>query len=147
MKFLGPRTSVMLPLHGFSLQGCSNEIMTHLLWPAWQKKPPWSLLSTDACDSTLSEFGAGYCWWKQLTATFCVNVLLTQVYAMARAVSRRPLTAEAGVRTRVSLWDLWWTVWHWDRRFSEFFGSPPSVSFHRVSPYSYICVCGGGGEQ
>jgi hypothetical protein len=27
---------------------------------------------------------------------------------------------------------------HWDRCFSEFFGFPLSVSFHRGSPYSYI---------
>jgi hypothetical protein len=35
-------------------------------------------------------------------------------------VSRRPLTAEARVRSRVkSLWGLWWTKWHWDRFFFE----------------------------
>jgi hypothetical protein len=40
--------------------------------------------------------------------------------AMAQAVSRRPLTTEARVRSEVkSMWDLWWTKWHWDRFFSE----------------------------
>jgi hypothetical protein len=30
------------------------------------------------------------------------------------------LTAEARVRSRgQSMWDLWWTKWHWDRFFSE----------------------------
>jgi hypothetical protein len=28
-------------------------------------------------------------------------------------------------------WDLWWTKWHWDRFFSESFGFPLSISFHR----------------
>jgi hypothetical protein len=36
------------------------------------------------------------------------------------------------------MWDLWRTKWHWDRFFSEFFGFPLSISFHRRSPYSYI---------
>jgi hypothetical protein len=31
------------------------------------------------------------------------------------------------------LWDFWWTMWHWDRLFSKYFGFPPSVSFHRCS--------------
>jgi len=29
-----------------------------------------------------------------------------------------------------SIWDLWWTMWHWDRCFSKYFGFPQSVSFH-----------------
>jgi hypothetical protein len=29
------------------------------------------------------------------------------------------------------MWDLWWTKWHWDRFFPEYFGFPLSVSFHR----------------
>jgi hypothetical protein len=40
--------------------------------------------------------------------------------AMAQAVSRWPLITEARVRSQVkSMWDLWWTKWHWDRFFSE----------------------------
>jgi hypothetical protein len=31
------------------------------------------------------------------------------------------------------MWDLWGTKWHWDRFFSEYFGFPPSVSFHWCS--------------
>jgi hypothetical protein len=27
-----------------------------------------------------------------------------------------------------SMWDLWWTEWHWDRFFTEFFDFPPSIS-------------------
>jgi hypothetical protein len=44
--------------------------------------------------------------------------------AMAQAVSRRPLTAEARFRKikekeipGQSMWDFWWTKWHWDRFF------------------------------
>jgi hypothetical protein len=52
---------------------------------------------------------------------------------MAQAVSRRPLTADARVSPGLSVWDLWWTKWHWDRFFSEYFGFPLSISFHRCS--------------
>jgi hypothetical protein len=31
------------------------------------------------------------------------------------------------------MWDLWWTKWHWDRFFPDFFGFPLSISFHRCS--------------
>ena len=54
--------------------------------------------------------------------------------AMAQAVSCRPPTAEARVRSRgQSIWDLWWAKWHWDRFFSEYFGFPLSLLFHRCS--------------
>ena len=29
--------------------------------------------------------------------------------------------------------DSWWTKWHWDRFFSQYFGFPLSVSFHHSS--------------
>jgi hypothetical protein len=29
------------------------------------------------------------------------------------------------------MWDLWWTKWHWDRFFSEYFSFPLSISFNR----------------
>jgi hypothetical protein len=31
------------------------------------------------------------------------------------------------------MWDLWWTKWHGDRFFPEYFGFPLSISFHRRS--------------
>jgi hypothetical protein len=31
------------------------------------------------------------------------------------------------------MWDLWWTKWHWDRFFPEYFGFPVSISFHPCS--------------
>jgi hypothetical protein len=49
---------------------------------------------------------------------FSFNIPLGR--AMAQAVSRRPLTTEARVRSQVkSMWDLWWAKWHWDMFFSE----------------------------
>jgi hypothetical protein len=30
-------------------------------------------------------------------------------------------------------WSLWWTKWHWDRLFSQYFSFPLSVSFHHCS--------------
>jgi hypothetical protein len=50
---------------------------------------------------------------------------------MAQAVIRRPVTVKAGFVSGQSMWDLWWTKWHWDRVFSEFFGFAVSMSFHR----------------
>jgi hypothetical protein len=41
---------------------------------------------------------------------------------MAQAVSHWFLIAEARVLSRVSLRDLGWTKWHWDRFLCEFFG-------------------------
>jgi hypothetical protein len=32
-----------------------------------------------------------------------------------------------------SMWDLWWTQWHWDRFFTEYFGFPLSISCHPFS--------------
>jgi hypothetical protein len=29
------------------------------------------------------------------------------------------------------MWNLWWTKWHWDRFFPEYFGFPLSISIHR----------------
>jgi hypothetical protein len=31
------------------------------------------------------------------------------------------------------MWDLWWTKWHWDRFFSEFFGFPLSIYHSTVA--------------
>jgi hypothetical protein len=36
-----------------------------------------------------------------------------------------------------SMWDLWWTKWHWDTGVSEFLGLPPSLSFHPGSIVMY----------
>jgi hypothetical protein len=37
-----------------------------------------------------------------------------------------------------SMWDLWWTKWHWDRSFSESFGFLLSVSFYHCSIFTYL---------
>jgi hypothetical protein len=31
------------------------------------------------------------------------------------------------------MWDLWWTKWHWNRFFPEYFSFTQSVSFHLCS--------------
>jgi hypothetical protein len=51
---------------------------------------------------------------------------------VAGLTPRRP-----GFAPGQSMWDLWWTEWHWDRFFSELFGFTLSVSFHRRSSNSY----------
>jgi hypothetical protein len=37
-----------------------------------------------------------------------------------------------------SMWDMWWTKWHWDRFFSEFFGFPPSIYHSIVTLQTHI---------
>jgi hypothetical protein len=73
-----------------------------------------------------------------VTTTIAVRIVESKEVnlgrAMAQAVSRRPLTAEARVRSRGQfMWDLWWTKWHWDRFFPEYFGFFLSISFHQCS--------------
>jgi hypothetical protein len=44
---------------------------------------------------------------------------------MARAVRRRPFTAETQVRSQnLFIWDLWLIVWQWDKFFSDYFYLP-----------------------
>jgi hypothetical protein len=38
-----------------------------------------------------------------------------------------------GSRPGQSMWNLWWTKWHWDRFFSEFFGFPQSIYLSTVA--------------
>jgi hypothetical protein len=55
--------------------------------------------------------------------------LLTHITGRAMASHRRgPVSIPDQ-----SVWDLWWTEWHWDRFFPEYFGFPLSVSFNRCS--------------
>jgi hypothetical protein len=37
-----------------------------------------------------------------------------------------------------STWNLWWTKWHWDRFFSEFFSFPLSVYHSTVDHHTHI---------
>jgi hypothetical protein len=60
---------------------------------------------------------------------------------MAQAVNRRPLTAKARVRARVSLCGICGAQSDSGTVFFQVLGFPVSISFHRVSPYIYI-TCG-----
>jgi hypothetical protein len=51
---------------------------------------------------------------------------------IAQAVSRRLPTAVARFRSRVVMWDLWWTKWHWDR-------FTPSTSVSPAKSHSTDC--------
>jgi hypothetical protein len=57
---------------------------------------------------------------------------------MAQVVIRRPLTAETRFRPGQSMWNLWWTKWHWDRFFSELFGFPLSVYHSTIALQTHI---------
>jgi hypothetical protein len=71
--------------------------------------------------------------------------------AIAQVVSRRPLTAEARVRSRgQSLWGFWWTKWHWDRFFSELSvflcqfhstGAPLTVKLGKKTAHLHLHGC------
>jgi hypothetical protein len=39
-----------------------------------------------------------------------------------------------------SMWDLWWTKWHWNKFFSELFGFPANI----ISPWLILHM---GDEQ
>jgi hypothetical protein len=53
--------------------------------------------------------------------------------ARAQAVSHRHLTAKARVQPQASPWGMWLRKWYWDRLFSEYFGTPLTVSFHQCA--------------
>jgi hypothetical protein len=66
-------------------------------------------------------------WWKiknkkkednSVTSKWIVDRAMTQ------AVSRRTLTVESRVRSRLSMWDLRWTKLQYDWVFYELFGLP-----------------------
>jgi acyl-CoA synthetase (AMP-forming)/AMP-acid ligase II len=38
------------------------------------------------------------------------------------------------------MWILWWLKWHWDRLFSQYFGSPLSVSSHQFYIVIYVLI-------
>jgi hypothetical protein len=69
---------------------------------------------------------------------YLLLLMVGQDGAMAQEVSRRPRRGGPGSRQGQSLWDLWWTKWHWDRFHSEFFAFSLPISFHRRSSYSYL---------
>jgi hypothetical protein len=63
-----------------------------------------------------------------------IYLIMTEGRAMAQAVSRRSLTVQGpGSIPGQSMWDLWWTKWHWDRFCPEYFGFSLSIAFHRCS--------------
>ena len=39
-----------------------------------------------------------------------------------------------------SMCDVRWTEWHWDRFLSQYFGFPPSLSFHQYSTLIFVYV-------
>jgi hypothetical protein len=43
-----------------------------------------------------------------------------------------------GSRPEKSMWDLWWTKWHWDRFFSESFGIPLSIYHSTIALQTHI---------
>jgi hypothetical protein len=59
---------------------------------------------------------------------------------VVQALSSQLYRAGPGSRPGHSILDVLWTKWHWYRFFSEFFGSPLSISFHRYSICIYVVI-------
>jgi hypothetical protein len=101
------------------------------------ERVPWKLkVGAKICSFILVKL------WKQRNKWFrqtqCFKVCSWAVIWLRRLFAglsqRRPVFAPGS-----SMWDLWWTKWHWERFSSKFFGISMSISFDRGSPYLYIC--------
>jgi hypothetical protein len=91
-----------------------------------QLKSHWS----DLCESE-SDLRVTLCYFFDRIGS--ITAPEVRIYIVSKAVPwLRSLVTGISPRR-----DLWWTKWHWDRFFSEFFGFPLSISFHRRSPNSY----------
>jgi hypothetical protein len=74
-------------------------------------------------------------WSRKILVAFFFFLQVTGLVgrAMAQAVSRRLSPRRPGFDPGQSMWDLWWTKWHWDRFFPEYFGVPLPISFNYCS--------------
>jgi hypothetical protein len=86
---------------------------------------------------------------KKIIVFYILRLKVSAGRAMAQAVIRRPLNAEARVRSRgQSMWDLWWTKWHWDRfsprvlRFSPVNFIPPVLHYKEKRKKLMIFITG-----
>jgi hypothetical protein len=87
---------------------------------------------TSIYNNTLTE----HCYSKE-TILCLYAYLLIQYHNEMQILGYEPHRGVPDSRPGQSMWDLWWTKWHWDRVFSEFFCFPLSISFQRRSPNSY----------
>jgi hypothetical protein len=94
------------------------------------------------------------CQWQpsssySISSVENINRSLLRVEVVARKVLWRPYhslggyspvshSGGPGLCPRQSIYDLWWTKLRWDRFFSESFGFPLSVSFHRCSIFTRV---------
>ena len=69
---------------------------------------------------------------------FFISWFQSAVPWLRRSVSHRSVTTEvSGSIPWQSLWDLWWTKWHWHRFFFEYIGFPRH-SYSTNVPYSSL---------
>jgi hypothetical protein len=100
----------------------------------------------------LAQFIYMFIWLAEQTAIIFLHninslVFITQrrcVYCAVRTESLNTIqTSHSGSSNSMpgqSMWDLWWTKWHWDRFLSEYFSFPLSVSFHHCSILIFIYI-------
>jgi hypothetical protein len=84
---------------------------------------------------------------RDVISLVAYHVYLTifyQVCVRAQAVHHHSLVKDFQVHASVSLWDLWWTKWCWDRFLSKFFWFPP-VSI--IPPWHSLHMYHLGDEQ
>jgi hypothetical protein len=100
-----------------------TSLLVVKMWPLVQK----SLMTTglDVCGVT------NFCVFTALTSRPTIR---NHDHVMAQASHSRGL----GLHPHQSMWHLWWTKWHWDRFYSEFFSFPLSVSFHCGSLHTHL---------
>jgi hypothetical protein len=72
--------------------------------------------------------------------TISDNSLLAHSPKCNTVHNKRPASHRRGpgLRPGQSMWDLWWTKWHWDRFFSKSFGFLLSISFLRCSIFIHM---------
>jgi hypothetical protein len=72
-------------------------------------------------------------WEHVIWNALSIRLRLSSLSYYSKLVTpRRP-----GFAPGQSMWDLWWTKWHWDMFFSEFFGIPLTISFQPTIIFSW----------
>jgi hypothetical protein len=71
------------------------------------------------------------------TAQYDLNLWLEFYFSLWNRVMAQAVSGQGSIPGQ-SMWDLKWTMWHWDRFFFEYFRFLLSVSFHQCSIFIFI---------
>jgi hypothetical protein len=116
-----------------SFHQCSVHIFSYTLplperqtGEAWQPSPKRRLSSGYRGALDRKDFHFSFCIWRS------VRRLRLMVVGLSPRMS--------GFDSRIFRVRLWWTMCHWDRVFSDYFGLPLSLSFHECSIPIFIFI-------